>query len=349
MRFQFFAGQVNKRQTGGEIYLAELMLFLARNNEIVDESAISEVNRGSVFYSNFWCIRETLKYRADIIVENPDYAKCFLINNLLAKIQGSRIVVFLQAIPEDNSTLSRRGRILNKITMTLFLKTADMIIANSYYTQREAILKYSVNKNKIIVVSPSGQYVPSVMPKVLKGLKKIICVANIRPEKGQKYLVEAMHLLGRKDCNLTFIGGIKSQKYYEEIIRLVSDYGLQDTVNFAGFLSKNELSSEYQKADILAHPSMGEGYCMAIAEALGYGLPVVASKVGAIPEIIEDGKTGILVPPGKPDELAKALQRLIVDGVLCEKMSSEAFKKSRELPSWDKVCEKINSVMIQMR
>lgn len=101
--------------------------------------------------------------------------------------------------------------------------------------------------------------------------------------------------------------------------------GIADRVRFVGFLTDPERF--LQELDIAAFPSLSESFCLAAAEAMSCGLPVVASAVDGLAELIQDGKSGLLVPPDGPAALAAALARLCHDAALRQALGHTARRE----------------------
>lgn len=120
------------------------------------------------------------------------------------------------------------------------------------------------------------------------------------------------------------------------------------------FVSYDRLVGEfYPNADVLVHvPPKAEGYGLVVEEAMSFGIPVIASKVGALSEMVVDGKTGLLVEPGSVDSLEKALIRLVEDESLRERMSRSArrrFKKQFSLPVMHRKLLKIYKEAVRLK
>jgi glycosyltransferase involved in cell wall biosynthesis len=113
--------------------------------------------------------------------------------------------------------------------------------------------------------------------------------------------------------------------------RLCADCNLSDAVTFTGFLSGAEKRSAFLKASLFVLPSSIEAMPMAIIEAMAAGLPIVATTVGGIPEIIEEGINGCLVPPREPDALAEKILRISSDRELYESISAANVRKAEEV------------------
>jgi glycosyltransferase involved in cell wall biosynthesis len=113
-------------------------------------------------------------------------------------------------------------------------------------------------------------------------------------------------------------------------LRIVGDGPLRARVPDAvGFVPRGELGSWYERAAVVAVPSRREGYGVAAREAMAWGRPVVASAVGGLLDAVEDGVTGVLVPPADVDALRSALERLLGDAELRRRLGAAARAKVR--------------------
>jgi len=106
--------------------------------------------------------------------------------------------------------------------------------------------------------------------------------------------------------------------------------GVGDRLHFLGFLAHEWVPAVLAHADLLVLPSLYEELGTVLLEAMQAGLPVVASKTGGIPEVIEDGVNGLLVPPGEPEALARAIDRLLADRDLARRLSEGAQQRAKD-------------------
>jgi L-malate glycosyltransferase len=137
----------------------------------------------------------------------------------------------------------------------------------------------------------------------------VTSIGSLIRRKGQDVLLRAFSLLGAaRERHLLVVGDGPEQAQLE---RLVVELGLKGRVTFLGY--SNDIGQICSASDVLALASRMESFGLVLAEAGYFGLPVVASAVGGIPEVVEDGVTGLLVPPEDPAALAAALARLIDD------------------------------------
>lgn len=142
---------------------------------------------------------------------------------------------------------------------------------------------------------------PSAMPVVIG------TIAHLSREKGLNYLVEAAALIPDVHKRLRFVI-VGDGACRPELEKLVRKKGLEDCFHFSGFQS---IASDHLKSfDIFALPSLSEGLSSAILEAMASSLPIVATDVGGIPELVTNGDNGLLVTPANPGALADAIRRL---------------------------------------
>ena len=106
-----------------------------------------------------------------------------------------------------------------------------------------------------------------------------------------------------------------------------------------GFVSHDELERLYDRAAVVVLPSYREGLPLCVLEAMAHGRPVVATAVGGIPQLVEDGRTGLLVEPGDAEALRSALERLLSDPELRRRMGRAARARVQRMCSWERVTD----------
>lgn len=151
------------------------------------------------------------------------------------------------------------------------------------------------------------------------GRPRVLCVGRLFPEKGQSVLLHAFAELADRgvDAELELVGYGPSE---ERLKRLSEDLGLTDRVSFAGAVGQDAVAGHYRAASVFCLPSFYEGIPVVLMEAMASRRPVVATAVAGLRELVCDGETGLLVAPGRSDELADALQRLLEDAALRHRM-----------------------------
>ena len=151
----------------------------------------------------------------------------------------------------------------------------------------------------------------------------IVCVGRLSPEKGQTGLLRAFARLRAKhpDAVLRLVGDGPDRDALQE---LAAELAIDGAVTFAGRLPERETLAEIARADMLVLPSFMEGLPIVLMEAMALGVPVISSRVAGIPELVSDGKTGLLFAPSDWDELAQCIERLLSDETLGETLAQIA-------------------------
>jgi len=162
----------------------------------------------------------------------------------------------------------------------------------------------------------------------------VLCVAQWIERKGVRELVEAWAWAGRPGWRLELVGEVAAEPLYTAAVRRSLERAAPGSVAVRGPLSDDDLAAAYAGADIFAMPSRYEGYGIAYAEALAFGLPIVACAVGPVPALVGPA-AGLLVPPGDRRALAAALTRLMDDKALRARMAAAARARAALLPTWD--------------
>jgi glycosyltransferase involved in cell wall biosynthesis len=137
------------------------------------------------------------------------------------------------------------------------------------------------------------------------GPPRLLAVAWLDPKKGHRFLLDALAGLGRDDVTLDLVGGGDLRP---ELEAQVAGLGLVGRVRFLGPLAKEGVAELMRRADLLVLPSLHENLPVVLAEAMATGLPAVATRVGGVPELVNDGQAGTLVEPGDSAALAAAIR-----------------------------------------
>jgi glycosyltransferase involved in cell wall biosynthesis len=154
----------------------------------------------------------------------------------------------------------------------------------------------------------------------------ILFIGRLVAVKGQAILLEAAALLRDRghSVNVVIAGDGPLRSTLE---RLAERLELAAQVSFLGAVGQDEIKAVYAGASVFCLPSFAEGVPGVLMEAMAMELPVVSTRITGVPELVDDGRTGLLVAPGRTDQLADALERLLVDPALRRKMGSMAREK----------------------
>ncbi len=160
--------------------------------------------------------------------------------------------------------------------------------------------------------------------------RRLLCVGRLEPEKGIEYLLRALVSLRDRGltCSLDIVG---TGTLDQDLKTLAGVLGLATQVTFHGYVPYGPaLMDVYQQAGVLVLPSLTEGFPQVVNESLSVGLPTIATAVGGIPAFLEDGVTALLVAARDPDALAGAIDRMVTDGSLRERLRNNGRMLMRE-------------------
>jgi len=220
----------------------------------------------------------------------------------------------------------------------LFTTSADLFHVFSRNDEK-GLKALGVPQDKLRVI-PHGVDVAlfnSKDAKLSRDTVRIVWFGRINRSKGVIVLLRALSILRNDFRNLELlIAGKGDAQYYRELIDYKTAAKLEEA-KFVGFV--DDLPSFLRQADIFVLPSLMETFGIVNLEAMASGLPVVASSVGGVPEVVADNETGFLVPPGDPAKLAEKLGNLVGDDQLRRKMGSKGRRRVEEFFSLDRVFE----------
>lgn len=229
-----------------------------------------------------------------------------------------------------------------KPVLRLILSGMDMLTTNSTYTKK--VIEDLIPLPCPCLVIPMGVIAPKEMnnPLITSDAPRILYVGRLIEWKGVDTLLRAMvQVLQQKTLALLTIVG--SGEEHDNLEKLAHDLGISDHVEFLGQISDDRLSALYSSASILilpSRPSRGivmEGLGVVLLEAMSWGVPVIGSNVGGIPDIIEDGKNGFLFPCNDEKYLAAKIITLVTDIVLARQFRQKGYETVRTRFSWDAI------------
>lgn len=214
----------------------------------------------------------------------------------------------------------------------------DKVITPSISSAREVERFLKVPPQKIKVIYLGIDTSVFKRKEIAKEPNSLLMVSNTEDrKKGVIYLLKALLLLkGNTPVKLTIVDDGSDDRYAPG---LVKEYGLEDMVTFTGKVSVDKLVEYYSKSEIVVLPSLYEGFGFPAAEAMACEVPVIATTAGALPEVVVDGETGIMVPPRDPYALAKAIKRLLADEPLRIRLGKEGRKRIERFFRWERTAK----------
>lgn len=206
------------------------------------------------------------------------------------------------------------------------LRGARGLILTSTFVQRTALLRPYTGKSIVINPGIDASFYP---PRpVRQAGHTLIHIGGLKCGERHKDLLTSLRVTTelRKtypDVRLIVVGNGNHQQYFE---RQADQLGITGNVEFRGLLARKDLLAAYHCADVLITPSRTEAYGMVLIEAMASGLPVVASSVGGIPEVVTDDETGFLVQPGDVAGFTRKISKLFDDAALRERFSRNGLR-----------------------
>jgi glycosyltransferase involved in cell wall biosynthesis len=233
---------------------------------------------------------------------------------------------------DKNKTPTSRWLAFEK---TLYTNAAKIFVMSSN-VRNSLINQYHIDQNKIKVVYTGGN-INSVSPDSdLKdySLKNILFIGGNWSRKGGQILLQAFRKVREihKDATLTIVSWRAPQ---------ISEPG----VSVYGKVSLDEIGNLFNTASIFCMPSYIEPFGIVFIEAMMNKLPIIATKINAIPDFVIDNENGFLVQPGNVEQLEIALMKLLDAPALCKKFGENGFKLYREKYNWDNVFQKIRNII----
>ncbi|MBM3285942.1 MAG: glycosyltransferase family 4 protein [Candidatus Eisenbacteria bacterium] len=221
---------------------------------------------------------------------------------------------------------SVRSYVMGRLEARGRRRARNLIVINPYVAE---VLGSTVGSRTWSIDNPVDDSFFEIRRAPVPG--RILAVGRITPLKNVGGLIAAFARIARErpDAELSIVGGGLETAYGASCRNLAERLGIASRVRFLGLLSRAETMREAAAASCLAHCSFQENAPLAIAEAMAAGLPVVASRVGGIPYMVEDGLSGILVDPKSDASIAGALLR-VIGGSDAEAMSRKARAVAEE-------------------
>jgi len=226
------------------------------------------------------------------------------------------------------------------------IKMADKITAVSRTTIREIRHYYKIYQDNIEVVGngvDTSVFSPRHKNDETLDFEYILYTGTLITKKGSPDLIESARLVVKEFPEVKFVltGKGPLERYLRELIK---KYGLSNNVVLLGYVDRDYLVKLYKNATIYVLPSYHEGLPTTVLEAMACEISVITTPVGGTPEVIENGKNGILVPPKTPTELAHAIVLLLDNPMIRKKLGKRARKTIEERFSWRKISEKFEKI-----
>jgi glycosyltransferase involved in cell wall biosynthesis len=219
----------------------------------------------------------------------------------------------------------RRTRWATRIARWVFARARAITCGSNYLREQLIALKVADAKKISVVPMPVNPMFERSAVRGQRSANQILTVARLTKQKRIDTLIAAIALL--PDARLHIIGDGPERANLEAQVRQL---GLQNRVKFLGALPQTELPQHYAECAAFVLPSIREGMGLVFAEALLCGAPVIAANSGGVTDIVRDGETGLLVPEQDATALAEAIQKILRDQVLAQRLAENGATFVRE-------------------
>jgi len=326
------------------------MAFVCPINTVLDslvtrlEALNVKVYRYSLDTSNYRLIlqlRSFFRQLRPAFVHFNDPCLCGII---AARLAGVPALLMTHHTPELNRKYNWKARFLEKIA---FRYCGLHVIFTSEYDRETGIKKDNIAEDKSFVIYyglPPEKFSLRYNKKEIydefsfdEECRIIGNIARLSPQKGQNYLIKAASVVIEqfKSVKFFFVG---EGELESELKTKVQEKGLENYFIFTGH--RIDIPRLLNAFEMLVIPSLFEGLCFAVIEASAIGVPVIASAVGGMRRSVIDGKTGLLIPPGDSQALAKAILWMLGHPQEAKEMGLRGRKYFEELFTQDKMVKK---------
>jgi glycosyltransferase involved in cell wall biosynthesis len=336
--------------SGGYGFNFKMVEYLRSHGVEVDIIHFTTVPRGLPlrwFKASRYICGKIRREKPDLVIVSKSYQYVPLLR-IMSTFMGTPVIYLMHHL-EWMDVRNKFKASLYRTYVRWLLGMADFLWVNSRNTE-EAMEDIGINRNFICLINPGFDKNHTSLPdrSSREGPARLLCVGSISPRKAQNVLVKACTYLDRGSYEMEFAGSVESDEEYTVSVKdLIKENNLSDSIQISGELSSEDLVKAYMNADILVHPSIWEAFGMSILEGMWYGLPVIASDIAAIPELVHHGENGLLTPPRNVEELSGAMKKLIRNRELRLHMGEKSRMFAERMNDWNDTGKEFMELVIK--
>jgi glycosyltransferase involved in cell wall biosynthesis len=262
-------------------------------------------------------------------------------------LMGWPVIRSQHVLPKQKNSFNRT--FFHRFGCTRVIATADAV-------RDDLVARFRVRPAKIDVVGEGidlSRFNPEADGKwfsqkldVPVGMPLVGMVAMVRPKKGHVQFVNAAAIVLKNNPDVRFVmageANADTRVFQEKLYRNITGARATHAISTPGYI--DDVPGLMAAMDVVVVPSLSEAQSRVVPEAFAMRKPVIASRVGGLPELVQDGVTGLLVPPDDPPALAKAILRLLDDPALRQKLAHAGHQKACADLSFDRMMEKTLAV-----
>jgi glycosyltransferase involved in cell wall biosynthesis len=338
-----FRPQVACFKSGGEL-LRDLTALGVTPIEFPLRGSLTQLNTAwQIARMAHWCKRT----RVRIVHAHDFYAN--IIGVAAARLAGVRCIASRRDLAHWLTPTQRRG-------LRLACRFADLVVANASAVAEQTANHFGVAPARLRVV-PNGidvalfdrlaRHPPHPpLPRRRAAAARVVMVASMHlPDKGHDDLLEAAAQLRHRGVAAQWLL-VSDGALRPRLQQKANALGLTEDIHFLG--RRSDVASVLVRADVVVHPSWAEGFPNAVLEAMCAARPVVATRVGGIPEVVVDRATGLLVTPKRPRELAEALAHMIANSAAAQRMGQRGRERVESVYQLQHMCTVIEDIYARL-
>jgi len=256
--------------------------------------------------------------------------------------------------PYQHPGLKFTSTLFQDYTQNLCIKQSRKIIVHGQKMKDALLKRYPNLKSKDVLIAYHGEFSfyqhfkDLSHPRIPKdpAFKRILFFGSVRRNKGLDILIKAEPLISKeyRDYKICIAGKFEGDKvYYEDLISDKRKYEIFDE-----FIPISDVSNFFENSDIVVLPYISGTQSGVLALAFGFGKPTIATQVGSIPEVLEHGINGVLVPPSNEEELAQAIIGLLNNDVKRAKLAQKAKQMADTLLGWDSIARQTHDIYLEV-
>lgn len=299
-----------------------------------------------------WALKTMKSQLGEVaIVHQHDYLYSSRGVYWFTKLAGSKWVwtnhssMFLMAARQG--TFSRRARNLHSRMHGCVAVSREILeVSRAVWRDASIVMDYIPNGVDVEMFTPDGVSIAEPPPK--EGSRKpfvVLCPRRIAPKNGVIYFAKAADILASKhpdvDWRFWITGHMyQDSEYAHQILQALERPMLAGQVAFLGAVPHDKMPTVYRRADLVVIPSLVEAVSLSALEAMACGIPVLATSVGGLPEVVKDGCTGILVPPEDAEAIADAVWKVYVHREWASTLAMNAYEMVAREYTWANIAQR---------